>query len=67
MVATNQDIQALQEVGKFRKDLYYRLCCHQIHIPPLRERREDLPILLDHFLEKASETLGKNKLTPPRE
>jgi DNA-binding NtrC family response regulator len=67
MVATNQDIQALQESGKFRKDLYYRLCCHQIHIPPLRERREDLPLLLDHFIEKASETLGKKKPTPPRE
>ncbi|OGP63477.1 MAG: two-component system response regulator [Deltaproteobacteria bacterium RBG_13_47_9] len=67
VVATNQDIHALQEVGKFRKDLYYRLCGHQIHIPPLRERREDLPILLDHFLEKASETLGKKKPTPPRE
>ena len=53
--------------GKFRKDLYYRLCAHQIHIPPLRERREDLPILVDHFLEKASETLGKKKPTPPRE
>jgi DNA-binding NtrC family response regulator len=67
VVATNQDIQALQESGKFRKDLYYRLCAHHIHIPPLRERREDLPILLDHFLEKASETLGKKKPTPPRE
>ena len=67
VVATNQDIQTLQETGKFRKDLYYRLCGHQIHIPPLRERREDLPILLDHFLEKASETLGKKKPTPPRE
>jgi len=67
VVATNQDIQALQESGKFRKDLYYRLCCHQIHIPPLRERREDLPILLDHFLERASETLGKKKPTPPGE
>ncbi len=67
VVATNQDIQALQESGKFRKDLYYRLCCHRIHIPPLRERREDLPILLDHFLEKASETLGKKKPTPPGE
>jgi DNA-binding NtrC family response regulator len=67
VVATNQDIQALQEAGRFRKDLYYRLCGHQIHIPPLRERREDLPILLDHFLEKASETLGKKKPTPPRE
>ncbi len=67
VVATNQDIQALQESGKFRKDLYYRLCCHQIYIPPLRERREDLSILLDHFLEKASETLGKKKPTPPGE
>jgi DNA-binding NtrC family response regulator len=67
MVATNQDIQALQEAGRFRKDLYYRLCCHQIHIPSLRERREDLPILLDHFLEKSSETLGKKKPTPPGE
>ena len=67
VVATNQDIQSLQESGKFRKDLYYRLCCHRIHIPPLRERREDLPILLDHFLENASETLGKKKPTPPGE
>jgi len=67
VVATNQDIQALQEIGKFRKDLYYRLCAHHIHIPPLRERREDLPILVDHFLERASETLGKKKPTPPKE
>ena len=67
VVATNQDIQALQEFGKFRKDLYYRLCAHHIHIPPLRERREDLPILVDHFLERASEMLGKKKPTPPRE
>ena len=67
LVATNQDLQALQESGKFRKDLYYRLCAHRIHIPPLRERREDLPILVDHFLEKASETLGKKKPTPPTE
>jgi DNA-binding NtrC family response regulator len=67
VVATNQDIQALQESGKFRKDLYYRICAHSIHIPPLRERREDLLILVDHFLEKASETLCKRKPTPPSE
>jgi len=67
VVATNQDIQALQESGKFRKDLYYRICAHSIHIPPLRERREDLLILVDHFLEKASETLCKKKPTPPNE
>jgi DNA-binding NtrC family response regulator len=67
VVATNQDIQTLQESGRFRKDLYYRLCGHPIYIPPLRERREDLPILLDYFLVKASETLGKRKPTPPKE
>ena len=67
VVATNQDIQALQESGKFRKDLYYRVCAHSIHIPPLRERREDLPILVHHFLEKAAETLRKKKPTPPTE
>jgi DNA-binding NtrC family response regulator len=67
VVATNQDIQALQESGKFRKDLYYRVCAHSIHIPPLRERREDLPILVHHFLEKAAETLCKKKPTPPTE
>jgi DNA-binding NtrC family response regulator len=67
VVATNQDIQALLESGKFRKDLYYRLCAHPIHILPLRERREDLPILVDHFLKKASETLGKKNPTPPSE
>jgi DNA-binding NtrC family response regulator len=67
VVATNQDIHALQESGKFRKDLYYRLCAHPVHIPPLCERREDLPILLNHFLEKASKILGKKKPTPPRE
>jgi len=67
IVATNQDIEALREPGRFRKDLYHRLCVHHVHLPPLRERREDLPILVDHFLEKASEMLGKKKPTPPRE
>jgi DNA-binding NtrC family response regulator len=67
VVATNQNLQTLQESGKFRKDLYYRLCAHHIHIPPLRERYEDLPILLDHFLEMASKALGKKKPTHPEE
>jgi DNA-binding NtrC family response regulator len=67
VVATNQDIQALQESGRFRKDLYYRLCAHPIEILPLRERGEDLPILVDHFLTKASEMLCKKKPTPPGE
>ena len=67
VVATNQNLQTLQESGKFRKDLYYRLYAHHTHIPPLRDRQEDLPILVDHFLEKASKTLSKEKPTPPAE
>ncbi len=67
VVATNQNLQALQESGRFRKDLYYRLRAHHIHIPPLRDRYEDLPFLVDHFLEKASKTLGKEKPAPPAE
>ena len=67
VVATNQDLDDLQSSGQFRKDLYYRLCDHQIHIPPLRQRREDLGVLVEHFLEKASRELGKKKPTPPIE
>jgi DNA-binding NtrC family response regulator len=67
MVATNQDLDALQSSGKFRKDLYYRLCDHHIHIPALRRRPEDLTVLVAHFLEKASKILGKKKPTPPDE
>ncbi|MGD2029854.1 MAG: sigma-54 dependent transcriptional regulator [Desulfobacterales bacterium] len=67
IVATNQDLDGLKSSGKFRKDLYYRLCDHHIHVPPLRERLEDLIILVEHFLEKASKTLDKKKPTPPDE
>ena len=67
MVATNHDLEVLQSSGKFRKDLYYRLCYHKIHVPPLRERGEDLPVLVEHFLNKASNTLDKKKPTPPVE
>lgn len=63
IAATNQDIQVLQGSEKFRKDLYYRLNSHHIHIPPLRERLDDLHLLLDHLLEKASKRLGKSKPT----
>jgi len=67
VVATNQALQELQKSGKFRKDLYYRLRGHHVRIPPLRERREDLPLLVEHFLEKASDALNKKKPTPPEE
>lgn len=67
VVATHQNLSLKQENGSFRRDLYYRLCTHMVHVPPLRERKGDLSPLLDHFLEEAARTLGKKKPTPPRE
>ncbi len=55
------------EEKEFRKDLYYRLQSHHIHIPPLREHPDDIPLLLDHFLIKAGEMLGKKPPTSPEE
>lgn len=63
IVATHCDIDQLIEQGKFRKDLYYRLHAHRIHIPPLRDRLDDLPVLVQHLLEKAADALGKKTLT----
>jgi len=67
VLATNRDLPGLIASGKFRNDLYYRLCGHRIHLPPLRERNDDLPLLLDHFLASAAASLGKKKPTPPPE
>jgi DNA-binding NtrC family response regulator len=61
IVATNQQLDLLMSAGTFRKDLYYRLCAHHAHIPPLRERREDIPLLLELFLQDAARTLHKEK------
>ena len=67
VVATNRDIVSMQKRDEFRKDLYYRLRMHHVHIPPLRERKEDIALLLEHFLVKAAEALGQKIPTPPRE
>ncbi len=67
IVATNHDLAQLIPMGKFRKDLYYRLCSHRIHIPPLSERREDIPLLLEYFIEKAAKALKKPQPVPSRE
>ena len=58
LVATNKNLTDMVESGKFRKDLFYRLSVVRLHLPPLRERREDIPLLLLHFLEKAAQQAG---------
>lgn len=56
IAASNQDVQALVREGRFRKDLYYRLNVVTIKLPPLRDRRSDLPLLVSHFLEKFADS-----------
>ncbi len=67
VVATHQDLAALEKAGRFRRDLYYRLVTHRVRVPPLRERKDDIPLLIEHFLAEAARDLGKKKPTPPRQ
>jgi transcriptional regulator with PAS, ATPase and Fis domain len=67
LAATNRSLREMVAKGDFRKDLYYRLCTHHVEIPPLRERKEDIPVLLDYFLGKAAVSLNKKKpVLPPQ-
>ena len=65
IAATNRDLRAMVSDGRFRDDLYYRINVLSIDVPPLRERREDIPVLIDYFLKKHTKntTLVVNGLT----
>jgi len=67
VVATNKDLWDLKEQGKFREDLIYRLMTHHFHIPPLKDRMDDLEMLCHYFLDDAAKTLGKKKPGLPKE
>jgi transcriptional regulator with GAF, ATPase, and Fis domain len=61
LAATNKDLKKEIEAGRFREDLYHRLSVILIHVPPLRERKEDIPLLLDKFLDDIAQESGSVK------
>jgi len=67
VAATNRNLKQSMTEGKFRKDLYYRLCTHQVAIPPLHKRPDDIPLLFDHFIRQTAKEMGKGHLSYRKE
>nr|WP_185258771.1 sigma-54 dependent transcriptional regulator [Anaerocolumna chitinilytica] len=67
IAATNRDLEQMVEKGDFREDLLYRLKVIPVYLPPLRERKEDIPQLVDYFLDKYSKEVNRTKLTMEKE
>ncbi|MDU0460635.1 MAG: sigma-54 dependent transcriptional regulator [Geobacteraceae bacterium] len=67
VLATHRNLTEMVAKETFRQDLYYRLFAHQVVIPPLRNREDDIPLLLEHYLQEAAESFGKKKPTVPPE
>jgi two-component system response regulator AtoC len=65
LAATNVEVQEAIRAGRFREDLYYRLSVLSLHVPPLRDRKMEIPLLLRHFLAKYNEKFGKDAPEPP--
>ncbi len=67
IAATNRNLDKMVSQGSFRRDLYYRLYAHHVAVPPLRDRFDDLPLLVDHFIKLAADELGTKVLKVPNQ